>query len=59
MTRPFFSKDRISHFDNFDRHATDALTQMKARMREGYAVDWQVCTLPYPWDLAIFQDLLR
>lgn len=21
MTRPFFSKDRISHFDLFDRHA--------------------------------------
>ncbi|TBU45855.1 cytochrome P450 monooxygenase pc-2 [Dichomitus squalens] len=41
MTRPFFSKDRISHFENFDRHATDALTQVKARMREGYAIDWQ------------------
>ncbi|TBU33844.1 cytochrome P450 monooxygenase pc-3 [Dichomitus squalens] len=41
MTRPFFSKDRIGHFENFDRHATDALQQMKARMREGYAVDWQ------------------
>ena len=42
MTRPFFSKDRISHFDNFDRHATDALQRIKDRMREGYAVDWQV-----------------
>ncbi|KAI0703355.1 cytochrome P450 [Cerioporus squamosus] len=41
MTRPFFSKDRISHFDMFDRHATDALQQMKTRLREGYAVDWQ------------------
>ncbi|RDX55061.1 cytochrome P450 [Lentinus brumalis] len=41
MTRPFFSKDRISHFDMFDRHATDALQQMKYRLREGYAVDWQ------------------
>ncbi|KAI0744063.1 cytochrome P450 monooxygenase pc-2 [Daedaleopsis nitida] len=41
MTRPFFSKDRISHFEIFDRHAADALSQMKARMREGHAVDWQ------------------
>lgn len=43
MTRPFFSKERISHFDNFDRHAMDALKQMKTRLREGYAIDWQVC----------------
>ena len=25
------------------RHANDALQQMKARAKEGYAVDWQVC----------------
>ena len=43
MTRPFFSRDRISHFDNFDRHADDALGQLKARLREGHAVDFQVC----------------
>jgi hypothetical protein len=43
MTRPFFSKDRISHFDNFDRHADDALGQLKARLREGHPVDFQVC----------------
>ncbi|KAI0745823.1 cytochrome P450 monooxygenase pc-2 [Earliella scabrosa] len=43
MTRPFFSKDRISHFELFDRrvHAADAIEQLKSRMREGYAVDWQ------------------
>ncbi|RPD74231.1 cytochrome P450 [Lentinus tigrinus ALCF2SS1-7] len=41
MTRPFFSKDRISHFEMLDRHANDALRQMKIRLREGYAVDWQ------------------
>lgn len=41
MTRPFFSKDRISHFDNFGRHADDALGQLKARLREGHAVDFQ------------------
>lgn len=42
MTRPFFSKDKIAHFDIFDRHAADALSQMKGRLRQGYAVDWQV-----------------
>ena len=61
MTRPFFSKDRITHFDIFDRqenlqlllaqlidrtgfrrHALDAIQQMKSRVKEGYAVDWQV-----------------
>ncbi|PIL36132.1 cytochrome P450 [Ganoderma sinense ZZ0214-1] len=52
MTRPFFSKDRISHFDNFDRHAADALEQMKARMREGYAVDWQDLVARFTLDSA-------
>ncbi|KAI6040639.1 cytochrome P450 [Pisolithus marmoratus] len=41
MTRPFFSKDRISHFDIFETHAEDALNQTKARLREGYPVDFQ------------------
>ncbi|KAH9858786.1 cytochrome P450 [Lenzites betulinus] len=41
MARPFFSKDRISHFDIFDRHALDSISQLKTRMKEGYAVDWQ------------------
>ncbi|KAJ8489743.1 hypothetical protein ONZ45_g13448 [Pleurotus djamor] len=41
MTRPFFSKDRISHFDIFDRHAEDALHQAAIRIAEGYPVDFQ------------------
>jgi hypothetical protein len=41
MTRPFFSKDRIAHFDIFDRHATDAINRMKQRLKEGYPVDFQ------------------
>ncbi|KAG2745878.1 cytochrome P450 [Suillus brevipes Sb2] len=41
MTRPFFSHDRISHFNTFDRHAEGAITQMKARFRAGYPVDFQ------------------
>ncbi|OJA07921.1 hypothetical protein AZE42_03680 [Rhizopogon vesiculosus] len=41
MTRPFFSKDRVSHFDIFEKHATDAINQLKTRLRDGYPVDFQ------------------
>ncbi|EJD03502.1 cytochrome P450 monooxygenase pc-1 [Fomitiporia mediterranea MF3/22] len=41
MTRPFFSKDRISHFEIFGRHADEAIGLLKARVREGQAVDFQ------------------
>lgn len=41
MTRPFFSRDRISHFDIFDRHAEEALNKLAERLREGVAVDIQ------------------
>ncbi|KAI6033797.1 cytochrome P450 [Pisolithus microcarpus] len=41
MTRPFFSKDRISHFDIFQKHAEDSLNQTKVRLQEGYPVDFQ------------------
>ncbi|KAF8890381.1 cytochrome P450 [Infundibulicybe gibba] len=52
MTRPFFSKDRISHFDNFDRHAEDALRQLNTRLREGYAVDFQDLVARFTMDSA-------
>ena len=60
MTRPFFSKDRISHFEIFDRHAADAIRQVKERMREGYAVDIQVSIQdpPLPIFLTFFQDVV-
>ncbi|KAH7906601.1 cytochrome P450 [Hygrophoropsis aurantiaca] len=41
MTRPFFTHDRISHFDIFDRHADEAINLMKGRFRFGIAVDFQ------------------
>ncbi|KIJ66961.1 hypothetical protein HYDPIDRAFT_26376 [Hydnomerulius pinastri MD-312] len=41
MTRPFFSHDRISHFNIFDRHAEDAINQMKDRLRAGHPIDFQ------------------
>ena len=61
MTRPFFSKERISHFEIFDRHAADAIKQVKERMRQGYAVDVQVrinTTSPPHLFLTAFQDVV-
>ncbi|KDR74352.1 hypothetical protein GALMADRAFT_250207 [Galerina marginata CBS 339.88] len=52
MTRPFFSKDRISHFDNFDRHAEAAITQLKHRQAEGFPVDFQDLVARFTLDSA-------
>ncbi|KAK0226219.1 cytochrome P450 [Armillaria fumosa] len=41
MTRPFFSRDRISHFDLFDEYAQTVVAKMKERLRMGVAVDFQ------------------
>ncbi|EIW81931.1 cytochrome P450 monooxygenase pc-2 [Coniophora puteana RWD-64-598 SS2] len=41
VTRPFFSRDRIGDFDNFEKHADDALAQTKARLKEGHPIDFQ------------------
>ncbi|KAH0579505.1 hypothetical protein H2248_002361 [Termitomyces sp. 'cryptogamus'] len=41
MTRPFFTRDRISDFDLFDRHATTVFALIKERMRSGHAIDFQ------------------
>ncbi|KAL0949002.1 hypothetical protein HGRIS_009101 [Hohenbuehelia grisea] len=52
MTRPFFSKDRISHFELFERIADDAIAQLKARLKEGYAVDAQDVAYRFTLDSA-------
>ncbi|KAK0184815.1 cytochrome P450 [Armillaria mellea] len=41
MTRPFFTRDRITHFNLYDRHAEMTISQMKQRLRSGYPVDFQ------------------
>ncbi|KAJ7181145.1 cytochrome P450 monooxygenase pc-1 [Mycena filopes] len=41
ITRPFFSRDRISHFDMFDRHASSVIGVIQDRMRGGYSIDFQ------------------
>ncbi|KAJ7165554.1 cytochrome P450 monooxygenase pc-3 [Mycena crocata] len=41
LARPFFSRERISDFDIFDRHAHEVLAHMKQRIIEGYPLDFQ------------------
>ncbi|KAI0629955.1 cytochrome P450 [Trametes polyzona] len=52
ITRPFFSRDRITHFDIFDRHAEHALSKVAARLREGVPVDWQDVVSRFTMDSA-------
>ncbi|KAI8986306.1 cytochrome P450 [Trametes punicea] len=52
ITRPFFSRDRITDFDIFDRHAEHALDKMVARLREGVPVDWQDVVSRFTMDSA-------
>ncbi|KAG6836865.1 hypothetical protein H0H93_002108 [Arthromyces matolae] len=52
MTRPFFSKDRITHFDIFERHAQDAIQQLKVRLGEGFPVDIQDLASRFTMDSA-------
>lgn len=42
MTRPFFSKERISDFQLFDEHVQATLKLLRTRLQEGHAVDFQV-----------------
>ncbi|KAJ7625781.1 cytochrome P450 [Roridomyces roridus] len=41
MTRPYFARDKISHFDIFDQHADDVIAIMKQRFAGGYSVNFQ------------------
>lgn len=41
ITRPAFTRDRISDFELFDRHAEIVVHQLKSRLREGQPVDFQ------------------
>lgn len=52
MARPFFTRDRITHFELFDRHSAVAIGQMKDRFRSGYAVDFQEVVSRFTMDSA-------
>ncbi|KAJ6531782.1 cytochrome P450 monooxygenase [Mycena capillaripes] len=50
MTRPFFSRDRISNLEIFSRHCEDALSVLKSS--EGVAVDYQDIAFRFTLDSA-------
>jgi hypothetical protein len=52
ITRPFFSKDRISDFDIFDRHADQVIAKLKDRFKGGIAVDIQDLLFRFTLDTA-------
>ncbi|OBZ76028.1 hypothetical protein A0H81_03501 [Grifola frondosa] len=52
MTRPFFTRERISHFELFDRHADHAISKMKERFQAGIAVDFQDLITRFTFDAA-------
>ncbi|KAJ7183187.1 cytochrome P450 [Mycena filopes] len=52
MTRPYFARDRVRHFEIFDRHAETTIALMKTRFKEGYAVDFQDVASRFTMDAA-------
>ena len=42
MSRPFFVRVRVQHFQIFDQHASDAVSQIRDRLKEGIPIDIQV-----------------
>lgn len=52
ITRPFFSRDRISDFDIFDRHADLVIAKLKERLNQGIAVNIQDLLSRYTMDTA-------
>ncbi|KAJ7123182.1 cytochrome P450 [Mycena epipterygia] len=41
LSRPFFSRERISDFEIFDMHAHEAIARVKKRLAEGHPIDFQ------------------
>ncbi|KAF8722643.1 hypothetical protein AX14_009726 [Amanita brunnescens Koide BX004] len=41
LTRPAFNRDRTSDYEIFDRHAGVVIRQLKQRLHQGFAVDFQ------------------
>ncbi|KAK0491658.1 cytochrome P450 [Armillaria novae-zelandiae] len=52
MSRPFFNKDRIADFDNFERHAVSTISHIKARLGEGFPIDFQDVVARFTLDSA-------
>ena len=52
MAQPFLSKDRISDFELFDRHADQVIAKMKERFKEGITVNVQDVLSRFTMDTA-------
>ncbi|KAA1472049.1 cytochrome P450 [Dentipellis sp. KUC8613] len=52
MTRPFFTRERLSDFDMFDRHAQEAIRLLGERLGEGQPVDFQDLASRFTLDTA-------
>jgi len=52
ITRPFFSRDRISDFEIFDRHADSVIYKLKERFGHGVSVNIQDLLSRYTMDTA-------
>ncbi|KLO17806.1 cytochrome P450 [Schizopora paradoxa] len=52
MTRPFFTRDRISHFSTFESYAVEAISLLSKRADECRAVDVQDVFARFTMDIA-------
>jgi cytochrome P450 len=52
ITRPFFTRDRISHFELFDRHADSVISKLKERLNSGITVNIQDLLSRFTMDTA-------
>lgn len=42
MARPFFSRDRVTDLEKFDKHLQIGIEMLKERMKSGYAINFEV-----------------
>jgi hypothetical protein len=47
MARPFFTRERITDFDIFARHADKIIQKMKDNFSAGNPIDIQVCLVSF------------
>ncbi|EIN04294.1 cytochrome P450 monooxygenase pc-3 [Punctularia strigosozonata HHB-11173 SS5] len=52
ITRPFFVREKITHFEMYESHAREAIDRLRERVREGVAVDVQDLVARFTLDSA-------
>ena len=57
MARPFFTRERISDFDIYDKNCVSALQLARTRLAEGYPIEFQV-HFSYSWVKLLSSRLL-